>query len=130
MLRRETPNTLMSGKALDMAYDKLDRAIELREKGFHDEAVVASYSAMFQAARALLFSEGVVEKSHYCVILYLKDNHKNSLGMELISWLDLYRIERHTWFYGVESMDTDETGSEEAIDRSNEFIDRISNILK
>ncbi len=119
----------MSNKALDMAYEKLERANSLMEKGFHDEAVVASYSAMFQAARALLFSEGIVEKSHYCVILYLEDKHKNSLGMELISWLDLYRIERHTWFYGVESMDTNETGSEEAIERSNEFIDRISKIL-
>jgi len=129
LLRRETPNHLMSNKALDMAYEKLARAVDLKENGFFDEAVVASYSAMFQAARALLFNEGVMEKSHYCVVLYLRENHKKTLGMELIGWLDMYRTERHAWFYGIESMNVDEVEAGEAIERSNKFIDRISKLL-
>lgn len=69
ILRKGRPNLLMSEKAIDMAYEKLDRSVDLKEKGFLEESVVASYSAMFQAARALLYSEGITEKNHFCVIL-------------------------------------------------------------
>ena len=85
---------------------------------------------MFQAARSLLFKEGIIEKNHYCVVLYPKENHIDSIGSELISWLDLYRTERHSWFYGVEPLDTDEEEAEEAIERSNKFIEKISNLKK
>lgn len=53
-----------------------------------------------------------------------------NLGPELIGWLDMYRVERHTWFYGVESLGTEETEAEDAIDRSNRFIDAVCKILK
>jgi uncharacterized protein (UPF0332 family) len=85
---------------------------------------------MFQAARSLLYKEGIVEKNHYCVVLYLKENHSDSIGLELIGWLDMYRVERHSWFYGVEPLDTDENEAEEAIERSNRFIDKVSVMIK
>lgn len=94
----------MSEKAMDMAYEKLERSVELKEKGFMEESIVAAYSGMFQVARALLYSEGITEKNHYCVVLYLRREHMGDLGPELIGWLDQYRVERHNWFYGVESL--------------------------
>lgn len=130
MLREMGPDVPMSDKALDMAYEKLNRAVDLKEDGFNEEAVVASYSGMFQAARSLLFREGIIEKNHYCVVLYMKENHEDSIGPELISWLDMYRTERHLWFYGVESLRTNREEAEEAIYRANKFIDRISRLLE
>lgn len=130
MLKERSPNPLMSGKAMEMAYQKLNRSVELDENGFHEEAVVASYSGMFQAARALLFKDGVTERSHYCVILYLRKNYRDVLGDEMISWLDMYRNERHAWFYGVETMQIDYIESKEAIERSSDFIEKTSEILE
>ncbi len=128
-LRRGRPDINMARKSMEMAFEKLERASELQEKEFYEESVVASYSAMFQAARAILFVEGIIEKNHYCVVLYLTENHKDDLGLDLISWLDTYRLERHQWFYGVERLGTDSDESEDAIDRSTKFLERAKEIL-
>jgi uncharacterized protein (UPF0332 family) len=119
----------MAERALDMAFDKIARANELHANGFFDESLVASYSAMFQAARAVLFNEGIIEKNHYCVILYLTERHSSDIGLEMISWLDTYRLERHQWFYGVERLGTDMQESEEAIRRAGEFLERAQKVL-
>jgi len=49
-LRKTDPDLNMSKKAIEMANEKLNRALELHDKGFFDESVVASYAAMFQSA--------------------------------------------------------------------------------
>jgi uncharacterized protein (UPF0332 family) len=128
-LRMTHPDNDMSEKALDMAFEKLDRATELHEREFYDESVVSSYSSMFQAARAILFKEGVIEKNHFCVVLYLTEHHSADLGTDLISWLDTYRLERHQWFYGVESLGTNIEESEAAIRRAGDFLEKAEKIL-
>lgn len=80
---------------MEMAFQRLEKAKDLRSSGFHEECLVASYSAMLMAARALLFRDGIIEKSHYCVILYLRDIYNEKIGEGPISWLDVYRVERH-----------------------------------
>ncbi len=119
-----------SEKSLKMAEEKLLKAIELKSSGFNEECLVASYSAMLMAARGLLFSDGVMEKNHYCVILYLKENYLNEIGQGPISWLDVYRSERHQWFYGLDSLSTSEKGSKNAVDRATRFIDIVKVLLK
>ena len=118
-----------SSKSKEMAYKRLNKATELQEKGFYEECVVASYSAMLMAARALLFHDGIIEKNHYCVVLYLNKYYLNEIGPELISWLDTYRSERHQWFYGIEGLIIEPDESSDALDRANRFLERISSIL-
>ena len=71
LLRRTIPDPLKVTKALEMAEVKKERAFELFENDFFEESIVASYTSMFQASRAILFHDGVVEKSHACVVAYL-----------------------------------------------------------
>lgn len=55
LLRKDTPDMLKVKKALEMAEQKREQALELFDNSFFEESIVSSYTAMFQAARALLF---------------------------------------------------------------------------
>ena len=62
LLRRANPDPLKVTKALEMAEMKKERSQDLFENDFFEESIVSSYTSMFQAARALLFHDGVIEK--------------------------------------------------------------------
>ncbi len=129
LLRRTTPDPLKVTKALEMAAVKKERAIDLFENDFFEESIVASYTSMFQAARALLFHDGVIEKSHACVVAYLKEHHSSTLGPGKINWLDTYRLERHESFYGLEKSNVDEHEAEDALEKSEKFLETVQKIL-
>jgi uncharacterized protein (UPF0332 family) len=107
LLRSTRPDLLKTEKAIEMAKRALTQAEKLMEHGFFEQVILYSYTAMFQGARALLFKDGILEKSHYCVVEYLKRNYVQSgkLQQNHIHWLDTYRIERHETLYGLEKMD-------------------------
>ncbi|MBE3136399.1 MAG: HEPN domain-containing protein [Thermoplasmata archaeon] len=117
-LRRTKPDPLKVTKALEMAELKRQRAQALFENDFFEESIVSSYTSMFQAARALLFHDGVIEKSHACVVAYLREHYSSALGQDTINWLDTYRLERHESFYGLEKSNVDEHEAEDALEKS------------
>lgn len=129
LLRVDKPDKLKTKKALEMATLKIQRAAELLDSGFHEEAIVTSYTSMFHAARALLFKDGVIERSHACAIAYLSKEYNQSLGHNHISWIDTYRLERHESFYGLESFGIDKSESEDALNKSKKFLESIKKII-
>ena len=36
-------------------------------------SMITAYDSLFHACRALLFKHGIIEKSHYCIIIALKE---------------------------------------------------------
>lgn len=68
LLKKGRPDKLKSEKALDMAAKALEQAEQLMEHEFYEQAILYSYTSMFKASRALLFRDGIFEKSHYCVV--------------------------------------------------------------
>ena len=130
LLRRSKPDSLKVAKALEMAKVKNERARDLFENGFFEESIVSSYTSMFQAARALLFHDGVVEKSHACVVAYLREKYSSKLGQNKISWLDTYRLERHESFYGLEKLDGDMAEAEDALEKAEKFLESIQQIMQ
>ena len=123
LLRRTKPDKLKVTKALEMAEVKKERAFELFKNDFFEESIVASYTSMFQAARAILFHDGVIEKSHACVVAYLREYYSSKLGQNMINWLDTYRLERHESFYGLEKSVIDEDEAKDALEKSEKFLD-------
>ncbi len=65
-----------------------------------DVAVVMAYTAMFHSFRALLFLDGIKERSHVCMLEYIKE--KFPLLKNLAKEADAYRRFRHTALYGLE----------------------------
>ena len=130
LLRKTKPDKLKMKKALEMAELKRDRAEDLFNNEFYEESIVSSYTCMFQAARALLFLDGVIEKSHACVVSYLRENYATTLGHDKISWLDTYRLERHESFYGLEKSTIDKQEAEDALEKSERFLYSVNKVLR
>ncbi len=91
-------------------------------------AEIASYNAIFHSARALLFNKGYTERSHFCVILALKELYKNDY--ELINSLNTFdkiRISRHNIQYGGISINKKE--AEFVYDFAKEFLEKTKKVL-
>jgi uncharacterized protein (UPF0332 family) len=129
LLRKTKPDQLKVTKALEMAEVKRQRAQDLFENNFFEESIVSSYTSMFQASRALLFHDGVIEKSHACVVAYLREHYSPMLGQDKINWLDTYRLERHESFYGLEKSNVDEHEAKDALEKSEKFLETVQQIL-
>jgi len=53
---------------------------------------------MLNIVRAILFNEGFVEKSHYCIVEFLRRHYYDELE-DHIERMDLMRKERHRILY-------------------------------
>jgi uncharacterized protein (UPF0332 family) len=81
----------------------LKRAKGNLKMGFFDVAFLLAYTAMFHAARALLFYKGYKERGHYAMIEALKELYKEDMQLqEYLKVLDLYRVTRHAIQYSGE----------------------------
>ena len=76
-----------------------------------------------------VLKDGVIEKSHACVVAYLRENYTTALGQDRINWLDTYRLERHESFYGLEKSTMDKQEAEDALDKSKRFLYSVNHII-
>lgn len=131
LLKKGRPDRLKSEKALEISEKNLLRGERLLKHGFYSEAIVSSYTAMFQSARALLFKDGIFERSHYCVIEYLKDSYvkKHLLSPDFLHSIDVYRTQRHEALYGLEEISYEKDEVEDAIEKAKKFIKAVSQII-
>lgn len=131
MLRKTEPSPEKAERAMDMAWERIERAKGLASHGFFEDSIVSAYTAMFQAARALLFRDGITEKSHYCVVQYIDEIYarKGQMEPKYVTWLNIYREERHINLYGLEPSAPGNDGSKLAIERAKEFVSQIKEML-
>jgi uncharacterized protein (UPF0332 family) len=71
--------------------------------------IIMSYTVMFHSARAILFHDGIRERSHECIPLYLRETYPALKACA--NKLDSYRKFRHDALYGLEF----EAGKQDAI---------------
>jgi uncharacterized protein (UPF0332 family) len=132
LLRKGHRDRLKSDKALEIAKKNLLKAGRLMKHGFHEEAIVAAYTAMFQSARALLFKDGILERSHYCVIEYLREYYvkKHLLSQDYLHSIDVYRTQRHEALYGLEGISYEKGEVKDALEKTKKFIKAISQVIE
>ncbi len=101
-LRRIPPDAKKARQSLETAKVKLAEAKGLSKAGFSSVAVVSAYASMFHSARALLYLDGVQEKSHYCLIAYVRETYTASgkVPPGLVTVMDAFRQARHDVMYG------------------------------
>lgn len=131
LLRKGRPDQLKSEKALEISKKNIARSERLLKHGFYSEAIIAAYTAMFQSARALLFKDGIFERSHYCVIEYLKEHYvkKHLLPSDYLYVIDLYRTQRHEVLYGLEEISYEKAEVEDAIEKAKKFTKTVSKVI-
>jgi uncharacterized protein (UPF0332 family) len=122
---------LKARKSLGAAASKLKRAKELLADGHHDAALLYAYTSMFSSGRALLYRDGVQEKSHYCLARYLEEKYvkKGKLDPEIIVFLDSFREERHAIMYGFEEVEIRPEAAREAVSIAEEFLRRAKGLV-
>jgi len=128
--RRVIPNTVKSRRSFEVASAKLEEAEKALRSELFDAAIILSYTAMFHAARALLFKDGIVEKSHVCLAEYLRTEYvkRGRLGAALVNALDSLRVDRHETIYGLET----KSGVREAayaVRKAEEFLEGVEQVL-
>jgi len=128
LLRRIEPDLEKTRRSLEIAKKKLRMGKEALDKGLLDASLIYAYTSMFHSARALLYKDGIQEKSHTCLILYLKEKYANSMPYYLIQSLDYFRKERHEALYGLD-FEVKEKDVALALKDAEEFITVVEKIV-
>ena len=102
LLRRINPDLDKTGRAVEISKERLNEAKNAIKLKIFQFAVLEAYMAMFHAARALLYKDGIQEKSHYAVFIYLKEKYSDKIPIHILNFLNIHRIERHEAMYGLE----------------------------
>lgn len=123
LLRKDRPDPARSRRSFQVSKAKLEHARKAYENGLYDASLVLAYTSMFHAARALLFRDGIVEKSHVCLVEYLREYYarRGRLSEGLVNTLDRLRVDRHEAIYGLE-VSVEEEQAHSALEKAQEFI--------
>lgn len=130
LLRKVDPSTGKARDSLRQARTWLQEAGQAFAAGALRSALLAVYNGYFHAARAILFRDGVREKSHYCIELYLGSYVSGGLlEAEWIAMFGRMRNARHTDQYSFHPAPSREE-VESAIKGGGRFIDRMEHLLE
>ena len=102
LLRKIKPDEEKAKKSLEISKNRLKEAGRAIELKIFQYAILESYMAMFHAARALLYKDGIQEKSHFAIFIYLKEKYSDKIPLHILNLLNIHRIERHEAMYGLE----------------------------
>jgi len=92
-------------------------------------ALMAAYMGYFHAARAVLFRDGVREKSHYCIGVYLESyREKGLLEDEWVLQFDHMRGMRQNDQYSLDARPTVQE-VRQAVTDAGEFIERLERLV-
>jgi len=127
LLRIKALREMIEKEITSATYD-LSRSKESMQDEDYKWASVQAYYSMFHAAKALVLKKGYREKSHYCLIvaireLYVKDGTMND---ELADTLELCMHLRHDADYGL---NYDEESAETAIRYAQQFLSAVKKLL-
>lgn len=126
LLRKTKPSKKYAAKSLDTSLNHIENAKDNFEMKNNNLVLFCSYTSMFHSARALLFKDGVKERSHICIVSYLKEKYPEL--RRLSNQLDAYRRNRHNTLYSLDFL-ISENDAKQAIDDAKEFYKQIKTII-
>ena len=129
LLKKEAPDKAKAHQSLIIADDKLAKAEHLHNLQVYDMALINAYSAMFHGARALLFRDGIREKSHYGLFIYFKEKYGDKIEQKFLTELNALRLERHEIFYGLEKNESTKSESESILATAKSFVKKIKQMI-
>lgn len=109
----------------------LGEAVDLVRFKKKEMAAIALYNAVFHAGRALLFRDGIKERSHYCLQKYLEEKYQKPgvLTAEQVALFDVLRGIRQEVQYGVTKVRFEENLAE-LCDKTEKFIEKTRTIIQ
>jgi uncharacterized protein (UPF0332 family) len=129
LLKKDKKDAGRALKSIEAAKRKVEIAKKIFAASIFEESLVNCYSAMFHASRALLFRDGVKERSHYAVYVYLMEMYRNKIEAKFLNEFNRLRIERHELVYGLEKPHISREETKEIIAATQEFIAAIETLI-
>lgn len=126
-LKKTAPNKASADRSLLISLKKLDAAEMILAQGIFDISLVTSYTAMFHAARAILFRDGVKERSHECIPMYIAVKYPELKSYANV--LDSYRTFRHEAIYGLDTVVT-KADAESALYEARVFLEKMKELIE
>lgn len=118
----------LAAKELETAAADLDSAEKTFSAGNYKWATIQVYYAMFHAARALIYSKNMRERSHYCLVIAVKELFVNTklIPASLLEALkEAKSLREDADYYNRWS----EAGCKRLLANAREFIDLARKIL-
>lgn len=127
-LTKIKPSKEMIQKEIKNSEYDLKSARNSMDEGDFKWTAVQSYYSMFHAAKALVLKKGYREKSHYCLIIALKELYvkNDELNAEMVENMELCMDLRHEADYGLSYT---QESSETALKYAEDFLDNSLNLL-
>lgn len=130
LLRMVESSQAKSKQSLLQASDWLSEAEKNLASEAYRSALSSAYLVVFHSARAVLFRDGVREKSHYCIGMYLQRYvERGALEEEWPMLFDRIRSVRHADQYSFQTKPTMKE-VQAAIDLGERFMDRMERLLR
>jgi uncharacterized protein (UPF0332 family) len=126
LLKRITADEENALRSLELSKSNIDDAEASMSIRRYRVVVVSSYTAMFHAARAILFRDGVKERSHECIPVYIKESYPGLV--RVANTLDSYRRFRHNVIYGLDVL-LDEDEARAALDAAKETLLEVKKFM-
>ncbi len=127
LLRRDKPDIEKAKRSIVRAEHILNRAKAAATAKIPEDALVDAYAAMFHAARALLFKDGIQERSHWGVYVWIREKYSDKLETKFITQFNTLRLERHDIMYDIESPAIGDM--EDTIENVRDFIKAVKKLL-
>ena len=130
LLRKVAPSNDKAMQSLAQAREWLTEAGYDCDADALRSALMAAYMGYFHAARAVLFRDGVREKSHYCIGVYLESYREQGLlEDEWVLQFDHMRGIRQNDQYSRDARPTVQE-VRQAVADAGEFIERLERLVK
>ena len=102
-LKNVTPDLALAKKSLLRGKNILNEVKKLQKQNFIEVSEQRLYQAYFHMFKALLYKDGVKERSHYCTILYVKEKYQPKLN-SYVEIIEILKDLRNQSQYGVEEV--------------------------
>ena len=129
LLRKVAPSNDKAMQSLAQAREWVTEAGYDCDADALRSALMAAYMGYFHAARAVLFRDGVREKSHYCIGVYLESYREQGLlEDEWVLQFDRMRGMRQNDQYSLDARPTVQE-VRQAVADAGEFIERLERLV-
>jgi uncharacterized protein (UPF0332 family) len=131
LLKRIPPSKDKAVQSFKKSHEWLREAENSLKGEAFGSAILASYTAMFHAVRAILFFDGFREKSHACVARYLEEKYAKTgkLDKKWVELLDHSREIRHNDQYDLSFFSTKEEAGK-ALESARDFVSNMEVLFK
>jgi uncharacterized protein (UPF0332 family) len=127
LLRKTKPSKQYAIKSLDTSLNYIQNAKDNLKMKNNNLVIFCSYTAMFHSARALLFKDGIKERSHLCIVSYIRETYPRLRGLS--NQLDAYRRNRHNTLYALDFLISDPE-AQQAIKDAEQFYQQIKTMME